>query len=197
MRCPAKRCTAKHSPGSSLAPVFRSRPPSQQPTRANDQRAATKRAAPPIPSSPIPRTRSDPGCHPTPSPSTMLNAALPGTVVCLAATILLILVTVSVPVTKSFYYLSADLSGSAAGRTLAGELKLGTFGYCLQITGGKDTCTSATLGYSIGAPSPSSYRLWDRRLTDPQMPPRCLASRTTGSSRPSTSTASRPASSKA
>lgn len=82
----------------------------------------------------------------------MLRPATPGTLVVLAATVLLVLVTVSVPVSKSFYFLSADLSGSSNNVSLKGTLRMGCFGYCLKVAStGQDLCSSASLGYSIGA----------------------------------------------
>lgn len=53
---------------------------------------------------------------------------------------LLVLVTVNVPLLKTFYFLEATVSTSS----VKGTIKLGTFGYCV---GSK--CTSAKLGYQL------------------------------------------------
>ncbi|GAA5892768.1 Rim9p [Sporobolomyces salmoneus] len=69
-----------------------------------------------------------------------IRPATPGTIVVLAATVLLILVSVSTPLLKSIYFLEANLS---SGNYL-GTVRLGAWGYCV---GG--TCTSPKLGYSL------------------------------------------------
>ncbi|BGP31106.1 hypothetical protein JCM10296v2_002870 [Rhodotorula toruloides] len=67
-----------------------------------------------------------------------------GTIVVLAATILLVLVSVSVPLLKSIYFLKAFISTSVGGTKISGTVTLGTWGYCVD-----GTCTSAKLGYSL------------------------------------------------
>ncbi|BGP47082.1 hypothetical protein JCM10450v2_002934 [Rhodotorula kratochvilovae] len=73
-----------------------------------------------------------------------IRPATPGTIVVLAATVLLILVTVSTPLVKSLYFLKATIDTSVGNTDINGTVKLGTFGYCV---GG--TCTNAKLGYSL------------------------------------------------
>ncbi|GAA5841088.1 hypothetical protein JCM9279_000534 [Rhodotorula babjevae] len=70
--------------------------------------------------------------------------ATPGTIVVFAATVLLVLVSVSTPLLKTFYFLDATISSGS----IKGTVKLGTFGYCV---GSK--CTSAKLGYQLDVAS--------------------------------------------
>jgi SUR7/PalI family len=70
----------------------------------------------------------------------------------------LILVSVSVPVDKSFYFLQAQFSASVNTLTLAGTATLGMWGYCIdtsgvpsQFGGNSLRCSNATLGYQIDA----------------------------------------------
>ncbi|GAA6060272.1 hypothetical protein JCM10212_003972 [Sporobolomyces blumeae] len=69
-----------------------------------------------------------------------IRPATPGTIVVLAATVLLVLVSVSTPLLKSIYFLEADLSSG----NYAGTVKLGAWGYCVGTE-----CTSPKLGYSL------------------------------------------------
>lgn len=66
-----------------------------------------------------------------------LKPATLGTILVLVAAILLVLVTLSTPIIKGIYFLSADISN-------AGTATFGTLGYCI---GG--TCTAAKLGYEL------------------------------------------------
>ncbi|KPV77353.1 uncharacterized protein RHOBADRAFT_23882, partial [Rhodotorula graminis WP1] len=66
--------------------------------------------------------------------------ATPGTIVVFAATVLLVLVSVSTPLLKTFYFLDATISSGS----IKGTVKLGTFGYCVG-----NKCTSAKLGYNL------------------------------------------------
>ncbi|GAA5877040.1 hypothetical protein JCM3774_006884 [Rhodotorula dairenensis] len=70
--------------------------------------------------------------------------ATPGTIVVLLATILLVLVSVSVPVTKTFYFLKANITADVQGIDIAGTVTLGCWGYCIG-----DNCTPAKLGYNL------------------------------------------------
>ncbi|ORY91666.1 SUR7/PalI family-domain-containing protein [Leucosporidium creatinivorum] len=65
-----------------------------------------------------------------------IRPATPGTIVVFAATVLLILVSVSVPILKSIYFLKAEISGV--------EITFGAWGYCSA-----SNCTTASLGYSL------------------------------------------------
>ncbi|GAA5889950.1 hypothetical protein JCM8208_001177 [Rhodotorula glutinis] len=70
--------------------------------------------------------------------------ATPGTIVVFAATVLLVLVSVSTPLLKTFYFLDATISSGS----IKGTVKLGTFGYCVG-----NKCTSAKLGYQLDVAS--------------------------------------------
>ncbi|KAK4056569.1 hypothetical protein OIO90_002417 [Microbotryomycetes sp. JL221] len=65
-----------------------------------------------------------------------IRPATPGTLVVLVATILLVLVSVSVPLLKSIWFLKATVAGQ--------EVTLGTWGVCAN-----GQCTKASLGYSL------------------------------------------------
>ncbi|KWU41618.1 pali-domain-containing protein [Rhodotorula sp. JG-1b] len=70
--------------------------------------------------------------------------ATPGTIVVLAATVLLVLVSVSVPITKSIYFLKANITADVQGIDIKGTVTLGCWGYCVG-----DTCTPSKLGYNL------------------------------------------------
>ncbi|GAA5992744.1 hypothetical protein JCM10908_006912 [Rhodotorula pacifica] len=70
--------------------------------------------------------------------------ATPGTLVVLAATVLLVLVSVSVPITKSIYFLKANIVASVEGIDITGTVTLGCWGYCIG-----DNCTASKLGYNL------------------------------------------------
>lgn len=72
-----------------------------------------------------------------------MRAATPGTILILAATILLVLVTCSAPVIKSISFLTATVGGS--GSEKGDKITLGCLGYCLG-----DKCVGPTIGYSFG-----------------------------------------------
>jgi len=72
------------------------------------------------------------------------RSATPGTILCLAATALLAVVSFNTPLLKSLYFLSATYSSGEN----AGTLTLGTLGYCLM-NGGKTSCTGPTVGYEF------------------------------------------------
>ncbi|GAC99322.1 hypothetical protein PHSY_006923 [Pseudozyma hubeiensis SY62] len=72
----------------------------------------------------------------------MIRPATPGTLLTLAAAILLGLVTISTPIIKSIYFLEATIGGNGPQ---AGQVaRFGTLGYCLG-----NTCSSPTLGYNF------------------------------------------------
>lgn len=79
--------------------------------------------------------------HHRPSPSNM-RAATPATILVLAACIVLVLVTCSTPVIKSFAFLNATIGGS--GSESGQSASLGCLGYCIG-----DTCKGPTIGYSF------------------------------------------------
>ncbi|KAL7799058.1 actin cortical patch SUR7/pH-response regulator pali [Trichoderma ceciliae] len=66
-----------------------------------------------------------------------------GTVLLLAATALLIVVSVTAPVVNNLSILTVDFSGSSS----VDRITYGTFGYCIINSNGKDDCTSAHVGY--------------------------------------------------
>jgi hypothetical protein len=80
-----------------------------------------------------------------------MRAATPGTILILAATILLVLVTCSTPVIKSIAFLEATIGGS--GSESGDVIKLGCLGYCLN-----DTCVGPTIGYTFGE---SKLHAWE------------------------------------
>ncbi|SCV70972.1 BQ2448_3734 [Microbotryum intermedium] len=65
-----------------------------------------------------------------------IRPATPGTVVVLAGTVLLALVSVSVPILKPFYFLKAEVASN--------EITLGVWGYCSG-----SNCTQPKLGYAL------------------------------------------------
>ncbi|KDE09164.1 hypothetical protein MVLG_00877 [Microbotryum lychnidis-dioicae p1A1 Lamole] len=65
-----------------------------------------------------------------------IRPATPGTVVVLAGTVLLALVSVSVPILKPFYFLKAEVASN--------EIILGVWGYCSG-----SNCTQPKLGYAL------------------------------------------------
>ena len=68
-----------------------------------------------------------------------MRAATPGTVLVLAASICLLLATISTPIIKNFSFLQASAANSNR------VVRLGCLGYC---AGG--TCSLVTLGYDLG-----------------------------------------------
>lgn len=79
----------------------------------------------------------------------MVRPATPGTIVVLAATIVLVIVSVSTPIVKSVTFLTADLSVAVASVTIDGTVNLGTFGWCLNGVGNKPVCQGPQLGYEL------------------------------------------------
>ncbi|KAH7885998.1 pali-domain-containing protein [Phlebopus sp. FC_14] len=73
-----------------------------------------------------------------------IRPATPGFLVTLVATILLAVVSFSVPLIKSVYFLKASL----AVENISGYITLGTLGYCTTING-VTSCSSATVGYEL------------------------------------------------
>jgi hypothetical protein len=69
----------------------------------------------------------------------------------LAATILLVLVSVSVPVLKSIYFLQANIDVSAVrvNAQASGSITLGVWGYCVSGIGSGQTCSNVSLGYEL------------------------------------------------
>lgn len=78
----------------------------------------------------------------------MFGPQTPGTLVVLAAAVLLVLVSISTPILKTFYFLSADVEATVSSVTLKGNIKLGVFGYCI-VLGSQDACSPVTLGYAL------------------------------------------------
>ncbi|EGG05913.1 uncharacterized protein MELLADRAFT_87634 [Melampsora larici-populina 98AG31] len=78
----------------------------------------------------------------------MFGPQTPGTLVVLAAAVLLVLVSISTPILKDFYFLSADVEATVSSVTLKGNIKLGVFGYCI-VLGSQDACSPVTLGYAL------------------------------------------------
>ncbi|KAF9245906.1 pali-domain-containing protein [Melanogaster broomeanus] len=74
----------------------------------------------------------------------IIRPATPGFLITLTATILLALVSFSVPVIKSIYFLKASL----AVENVDGYITFGTLGYCLTL-GSLTYCSKATVGYEL------------------------------------------------
>ncbi|KAL7942169.1 actin cortical patch SUR7/pH-response regulator pali [Trichoderma barbatum] len=70
-----------------------------------------------------------------------------GTVLLLAATALLIVVSVTSPVVNDLSILKIDFSGSSS----IDRITYGTFGYCVINSNGNDDCTKAHVGYDATA----------------------------------------------
>jgi hypothetical protein len=75
-----------------------------------------------------------------------MRPATPGFIVTLIATILLALVSFSVPWFKSIYFLKASLSVEG----INGSITFGVLGYCLEESNGT-TCSKPSVGYQLGA----------------------------------------------
>lgn len=57
------------------------------------------------------------------------------------------LVSVSVPILKSVYFLEATVSATVESTTVdSGAIRLGVWGYCVG-----SACSNATLGYTLSA----------------------------------------------
>lgn len=74
-----------------------------------------------------------------------LRPATPGFVVTLAATILLAIVSFSVPFIKSVFFLKASINQGGVN----GSIVFGTLGYCLELSNGT-LCSKASVGYQLG-----------------------------------------------
>lgn len=59
------------------------------------------------------------------------------------------MVSVSSPIVKSIYFLSADLGVSVGSVSLNGQVKLGVFGYCVDGIGNEAVCQGPQLGYEL------------------------------------------------
>ncbi|THH10212.1 hypothetical protein EW146_g8443 [Bondarzewia mesenterica] len=74
----------------------------------------------------------------------IIRPATPGFLVTLLATILLAVVSFSVPWFKSVYFLKASLSVE----NINGSITFGVLGYCMQLPNGT-TCSKASVGYQL------------------------------------------------
>jgi hypothetical protein len=77
--------------------------------------------------------------------SSLIRPATPGFLITLAATIILAVVSFSVPLIKSVYFLKASLAADG----LNGEITFGTLGYCMTVDS-STTCSNTTVGYQLG-----------------------------------------------
>lgn len=73
-----------------------------------------------------------------------IRPATPGFLITLIATVLLAVVSFSVPLIKSVYFLKASLAVEGT----SGYITFGTLGYCSDISGSV-SCSSATVGYEL------------------------------------------------
>lgn len=62
-----------------------------------------------------------------------------------------VMVSVSTPIVKSIYFLSANLSVSIASVSIKGAVRLGVFGYCVEGIGTTASCVGPQLGYELDA----------------------------------------------
>ncbi|KAG0147141.1 hypothetical protein CROQUDRAFT_699735 [Cronartium quercuum f. sp. fusiforme G11] len=89
-----------------------------------------------------------------------------GTIILLVATIILILVTSSSPLNPSIYFLAADVQSSVSTQNVAGIIRLGVFGYCIE-TPERMVCSDIKIGYALdpnvllSLSLPESFRLTD------------------------------------
>ncbi|KAF9229042.1 pali-domain-containing protein [Gyrodon lividus] len=74
----------------------------------------------------------------------LIRPATPGFLVTLTATILLAIVSFSVPLIKSVYFLKASLSVE----NVNGYITFGTLGYCMTVDS-STSCSNATVGYEL------------------------------------------------
>jgi len=75
-----------------------------------------------------------------------MRPATPGFLITLTATILLAVVSFSVPWFKSVYFLKASLAVEGT----QGTITFGVLGFCLELQNGT-TCSSPSIGYQLGA----------------------------------------------
>lgn len=75
----------------------------------------------------------------------LIKPATPGFLTTLVATVILAVVSFSVPYFHSVYFLKASLA--AEGQS--GDITFGTLGYCIVLQSGT-TCSNATVGYELG-----------------------------------------------
>lgn len=80
-----------------------------------------------------------------------MRPATPGFIITLIATILLAVVSFSVPWFKSVFFLKASLAVEGVN----GSITFGVLGYCVQLNNGT-TCSKATVGYELGKPPSAS-----------------------------------------
>ncbi|KAI8444445.1 SUR7/PalI family-domain-containing protein [Phakopsora pachyrhizi] len=85
----------------------------------------------------------------------MINPSTPGTLVVLAGSLLLSLSTLSTPVIKSIFFLSAKVDATVSSTKISGTLKLGTLGYCIEL-GSQLACSPLRFGYDISPGSIAS-----------------------------------------
>lgn len=76
----------------------------------------------------------------------IIRPATPGFLVTLLATILLAVVSFSVPLFKSVYFLKASLEVEGTNGTII----FGTLGYCTELSNGT-TCSKPSVGYELGS----------------------------------------------
>lgn len=76
-----------------------------------------------------------------------MRPATPGFIITLTATILLAIVSFSVPLFRSVFFLKASL----AVEGINGSVTFGVLGYCLELNNGT-TCSKASVGYQLSKP---------------------------------------------
>ncbi|KAH8930169.1 pali-domain-containing protein [Atractiella rhizophila] len=77
-----------------------------------------------------------------------ISPNFPGTLVVLVGTALLVVVSLSVPIIKSVFFLKANLTVTIQQFSTGGDITLGTWGLCIA-----GSCSKAKLGYDLDADS--------------------------------------------
>lgn len=83
----------------------------------------------------------------------ILKPATPGFLTCLAATILLAIVSFSVPYFHSVFFLKASLKAE----NQSGDVIFGTLGYCVVLNG-NTTCSKPSVGYELSEYTSNAFK---------------------------------------
>ncbi|CAH7676260.1 actin cortical patch SUR7/pH-response regulator pali [Phakopsora pachyrhizi] len=73
----------------------------------------------------------------------------PGTIVLLAATIILGLVSLSPPFDSRINFLEENVDASISSLNRTGTIRMGVFGYCILESSGVEVCSDPAIGYSL------------------------------------------------
>ncbi|KAH9462532.1 hypothetical protein Pst134EB_006424 [Puccinia striiformis f. sp. tritici] len=72
-----------------------------------------------------------------------------GTLVILAASIMLVMILSSAPYHPNLYFLAATVNSNASDLNQAGIIKMGVFGYCISTAQGNEVCPPPSIGYAL------------------------------------------------